>query len=143
MDLFTPLKEALDFVLRFLDYVPIVRAIISFALILFLPGFAWTLVFFKRLKAVERIAFSFGLSLAIVTLSILVLNAVFKVRITGFNSLLVIILVTVIPLTIYYFNRARRNHSNGSPQILKKTKGSILRLLHRVVAWARMKWLIK
>lgn len=131
MDLFAPLEEALSVILRFLDYVPIVRVIISFVLILFLPGFAWTLVFFKRINVVERIAFSFGLSLAIVTLTILVLNVVFKVRITGLNSLIVIILITVIPLTIYYFNGARRKHSNGSPQVLEKIKGALLRLLRK------------
>lgn len=131
MDLFAPLEEALSVILRFLDYVPIVRVIISFVLILFLPGFVWTLVFFKKINVVERIAFSFGLSLAIVTLTILVLNVVFKVRITGFNSFIVIILVTVIPVTIYYFNRARRKQSNGPPQILEKIKRSLLRLLRK------------
>jgi len=132
MDLFAPLEEALNIILRFLDYVPVVRVIISFVLILFLPGFAWTLVFFKKINVVERIAFSFGLSLAIVTLIILALNVVFKVRITGFNSFIVIILVTVIPLTIYYFNRARRKHSNGSPKILEKIKRSFLGLLRQL-----------
>lgn len=132
------MSEVINFILRLLDYVPIIRVIISFVLILFLPGFAWTLVFFKKLKVVERIAFSFGLSLAIVTLSILVLNVVFRVRITGLNSFIVIILVTVIPLTIHYFNRARRKHSSGFPQILEKIKGSLLRLSHRVIAWVRM-----
>ena len=137
MDIFTPLQEALDFILRILDFVPVVRVIISFVLILFLPGFAWTLVFFKKINVVERIAFSFGLSLAIVTLIILVLNVVFKVRITGFNSFIVIILVTIIPLTIYYFNRARRKHSNGFSQILEKIKGAVLRLLHQLSSGRR------
>lgn len=129
MDLFAPLGEALDIILRFLDNVPVVRVIISFVLILFLPGFAWTLVFFKKINVVERIAFSFGLSLAIVTLIILALNVVFKVKITGFNSFVVITFVTVIPLTIYYINRERGKHSNGFIKILGKIKGSLLRLL--------------
>jgi len=126
------MSEAINFILRLLDYVSVVRVIISFVLILFLPGFAWTLVFFKKIRVVERIVFSFGLSLAIVTLTILVVNVVFKVKITGFNSFIVIILVTVIPLTIYYFNRARRIYSNGFPQILAKIKGSLLRLLRQL-----------
>ncbi|MFC1906236.1 DUF1616 domain-containing protein [Chloroflexota bacterium] len=126
------MSEVINIILRLLDYVPVIRVIISFVLILFLPGFAWTLVFFKKLKVVERIVFSFGLSLAIVTLSILVLNVLFKVRITGFNSFIVIILATVIPLTIYYFNRARRKHSNSPLEIPEKIKGSLLRLLHQL-----------
>lgn len=144
------MSEAINFILRLLDYVPVVRVIISFVLILFLPGFAWTLVFFRNIKVVERIAFSFGLSLAIVTLSILVLNTVFKVKITGLNSFIVIILVTVIPLTIYYLNRARRKqrkrsiwHFKDHPPLLGRSKGFLLRLLHRVIAWARLKWAIK
>ena len=125
------MSEFINFILHFLDYVPAVRVIISFTLILFLPGFAWSLIFFKKLSVLERVAFSFGLSLAIVTLSILVLNVVFQVSITGLNAFIIIILVTVIPLTIYYTNRARRKHSNGSPRILEKTRRSLLRLLRQ------------
>ena len=126
------MSEFINFILHFLDYVPAVRVIISFTLILFLPGFAWSLIFFKKLSVLERVAFSFGLSLAIVTLSILVLNVVFQVSITGLNAFIIIILVTVIPLTIHYTNRVRRKHSNGSPQILEKTRGSFLRLLRQL-----------
>lgn len=73
----------------------------------FLPGFAWTLVFFsgKQVNIVERTALSFGLSIAIVTLSILVLNRLFGVSITGFNAVLVILVITIIPVVIYYLKR--------------------------------------
>ncbi|MDD4877074.1 MAG: DUF1616 domain-containing protein [Dehalococcoidales bacterium] len=129
------MNEVINLILHLLDYVPLARAVISFVLILFLPGFAWTLIFFKQLSIPARIAFSFGLSLAVVTLSILVSNVVFQVKITGINSLVIIILVTTIPLTIYYVNRAREKRSNESPQIQKKIKGSLLRLLRRLSFW--------
>jgi hypothetical protein len=45
-----------------------------------------------------------------VTLSILALNVLVGVRITGFNSLLIIITVTVIPLAFYYLRRFMRTH---------------------------------
>ncbi|MFC1983985.1 DUF1616 domain-containing protein [Chloroflexota bacterium] len=125
------MSEAINFILRYLDYVPAVRIIISCVIVLLLPGFAWTLIFFKKLSTLERIAFSFGLSLAVVALSILVLNVVFKVRITGFNSLIVIILVTIIPLLIYYAKRINRKLPSNFPQFLWKVKKSLLRLLPR------------
>ena len=86
------------------------RAILGIVLMFFLPGFAWTLVFFRQISLLERLALSVGLSIAIVTLSILALNVLVGVRITGFNSLLIIITVTVIPLAFYYLNRFMRTH---------------------------------
>jgi hypothetical protein len=41
----------------------------------------------------------------VVTLSLLFLNRVAEIKITGFNSLLVIFAVTIIPVTFYYLNR--------------------------------------
>ena len=98
-------KELLGSAVPILEQVPIIRAIIGFALVFFLPGFAWTLIFFKEINAVERIALSFGLSIVLVTLSILALNKLLGVRITGFNSLAIICLVTALPLAVYYIKR--------------------------------------
>jgi len=87
-----------------------VRGILGFILVFFIPGFAWTLVFFKRVNLLERIALSFGLSIAVVTLSILVLNKLIGIRITGLNSVLIILVITVVPIAVYYLNRLRRRH---------------------------------
>lgn len=86
------------------------RAILGIVLMFFLPGFAWTLVFFRQITLLERFVLSVGLSIAIVTLSILALNIVVGIRITGFNSLLIIITVTVIPLVLYYLRRFMQAH---------------------------------
>ena len=83
----------------------VIRALLGFILVFFLPGFAWTLVFFKQIKVVERIALSFGLSIAVVTLSILASNVLLGVSITGFNSLLIIVVITIIPILFYYLRR--------------------------------------
>ena len=94
----------------------IIRAIVAFILMFFLPGFAWTLVFFKKLSRLERTALSFGLSVALVVLSIIALNMAFGMRINGTNALLTIIAITVIPLIIYFVRRylARREKAaNG------------------------------
>ena len=105
MDWLSPIKQIFEFALPFLDKLPAIRAILGFILVFFLPGFAWTLIFFKQVNIIERIALSFGLSIAVVTLSILVLNVLIGVRITGLNSLLIIIIITIIPLTFYYLKR--------------------------------------
>lgn len=93
------------FIFPFLESVPAVRAIAAFILFFFLPGFAWTLVFFKQLNIIERIALSVGLSIAIVTLTILVAHLLLGVRITGLNSILIIIIIVIIPLAIYYLKK--------------------------------------
>jgi uncharacterized membrane protein len=100
--------------LSFLNGIPFLRAILGVIIVFFLPGFAWTLALFKKLKNVERIALSVGLSIALVTLSVLVVNLLFKVRITGTNALITILVVTVIPLVIYLIKRRRsRNGEIG------------------------------
>lgn len=83
----------------------LVRAIAAFILVFFLPGFAWTLVFFHNINNAERIALSFGLSIALVTISIIVLNLLFGMRVNGTNALLTIIVITVIPAAIYLLKR--------------------------------------
>jgi len=99
------MEQILGWAIPFLDNVPVIRAILGLILVFFLPGFAWTLVFFKQINIVERIALGIGLSIALVTLSILALNVLLGMRITGFNALLVIIILTIVPVAIYYLKR--------------------------------------
>jgi len=94
--------------------LPAVRAILGFILVFFVPGFAWTLVLFSRVNIIERIALSFGLSIAAVTLSISVLHVLFGMRITGANSLLIIIVITVIALVLYLLKRLLTRQSEVS-----------------------------
>ena len=108
MDWFSPIRAVFEFLFPFLERLPVIRALLGFIIVLFLPGFAWTLVFFKQINLIERIALSFGLSIAVVTLSILALNVLLGISITGLNSLLIIILVTIIPVVFYYLKRLVR-----------------------------------
>ncbi len=105
MDFLSPLRELFDFVFPFVERLPIVRALVGFIFVFFLPGFAWTLVFFKQINIIERIVLSFGLSIAVVTLCLLFLNKVAEIKITGFNSVLIIFTVTIIPVAWYSLNR--------------------------------------
>ena len=108
MDWLSPIRELFEFALPFLERLPIIRAILGFILVFFLPGFAWTLVFFRQISVLERAVFSFALSIVVVTLSIFFVNRLIGIRITGFSSALVIIAVTILPVTAYYLNRLIR-----------------------------------
>ena len=110
MDWLFSIRGIFEFALPFLDRLPIIRVILGFIFVFLLPGFAWTLVFFygKQINLMERFVLSFGLSIAIVTLSLLSLNKLIGIRITGVNSVLVIIVLTIIPVVFYYLNRRIR-----------------------------------
>ena len=107
-------SEIFGFLMPLAEGMPAVRAIIGFILVLFVPGFAWTLILFSRVNIIERIVLSFGLSIAGVTLSIVVMHLLFGVRITGATSLLAIIVITVIPLAIYFLKRFLARQSKAS-----------------------------
>ena len=113
MDWLSPIRELFGFAFPLLERLPAIRAILGFILVFFLPGFAWTLVFFRQINVIERVALSFGLSIVVVTLSLLFINRLIGIRITGFNSALVIIVVTILPVVIYYLKRFIK-HRRGS-----------------------------
>lgn len=115
MDWFSPIKQLFEVALPFLERLPAIRAILGFIIVFLLPGFAWTLVFFNQINIIERIALSFGLSIAVVTLSILTLNVLLGIRITGLNSLLIIIFVTIIPVALYYLKRFKKRSPGTTP----------------------------
>lgn len=96
-----------DFVLSLLEPFSVARAIIAFILVFLLPGFAWTLVFFRRINILERLALSFGLSIAMVTLNVIAASKLMGVRISGPNSVIIILAITIIPLLIYGSRRLR------------------------------------
>jgi len=114
MDWLFPIRELFEFVFPFLERLPVIRAILGFILVFFLPGFAWTLVFFKQINIIERIALSFGLSIVVVTLGLLLASRLSGIRITGFNSALVIVGLTILPVSIYYLNRLIRRRRGSA-----------------------------
>ena len=116
MDWLSPIRQFFEFALPFLDRLPIIRAILGFIFVFFLPGFAWTLVFFKgrQINIIERVVLSFGLSIAVVTLSILSLNKLLGIGITGFSSTLIIVVVTIVPLVFYYLGKLIGRYQGGT-----------------------------
>jgi uncharacterized membrane protein len=108
------INQLLQDIIPFIESMPVIRAIFGAIIVFLLPGFAWTLVLFRRLSIIERIAISFGLSIAIVTLSIAVLHLLFGMKITGANSLITILVITVVALGIYFLRRMRHRQSEAS-----------------------------
>ncbi len=74
--------------------------------VLFLPGLAWSYLFFNRneIDWIERIALSFGLSIALVPLTVFWLNYIFKVKINLLNVSVIILALTLIPPLMIKFN---------------------------------------
>jgi uncharacterized membrane protein len=102
------LGQLRDSFLSFLDNIPVLRAIAGIIIVFFVPGFAWTLALFNRINNAERIALSIGISIATVTLSVLALNLLFKIQITGTNALITIAVITALGLAIYLVKRLIR-----------------------------------
>ena len=83
-----------------MSLVEISRIFFGSVFVLFIPGLAWSYVFFarKRIDWIERIALSFGLSIALVPLSVFWLNWLFHVPITLLSTCFVILGLTAIPI---------------------------------------------
>ncbi|GAH43738.1 unnamed protein product [marine sediment metagenome] len=66
-----------------MEIFELLRIIFGSVFVLFLPGLAWSFVFFKKgeIDAIERIALSFGLSIALVPLVVFWLNWLLKIKI--------------------------------------------------------------
>jgi uncharacterized membrane protein len=107
-------NEFLDFLVPFAERLPALRAIAGFIIVFFIPGFAWTLVFFHRVSIIERVVLSLGLSIALVTLGIIALHMLFGMRITGINSLVTIAIITALGITTFLVKRYTINKRKTS-----------------------------
>ena len=80
-----------------LSFLGVLRAIFAALYILFLPGYVVVRCFFEDLEDwIEKVAVSFGLSIAIVVLSVIISNLVFKIPITALTNFLIILATMVI-----------------------------------------------
>jgi uncharacterized membrane protein len=68
------------------------RLVFGGIFVLFAPGFAWSYVFFRHRKIdwIERLALSFGLSIALVPLAVFWLNWLFDMEITLLSASLTV-----------------------------------------------------
>ncbi len=82
----------------------VIRLVLGIVLILFIPGFIWTFVLFdkREIDTLERIALSFGISIAVVPLLIFFLNKLAGMKITAFNSFLTIAVFCIVGVLCVY-----------------------------------------
>jgi len=85
----------------------IARIILGSIFVLFIPGYSWSFVFFKKkdIDMIERVALSFGLSIALVPLLVFYLNFLLHVKINLVNVSIVIGLLSVIPFLYLKFGK--------------------------------------
>ena len=109
------------------------RIILGSAFVLFLPGYVWSFVFFKKedIDIIERIALSFGLSIAIVPLIVFYLNWLFHIQINLINSSITILLISAIG---YFFSKHGIPSKIETPKILKPNKKHELAAIHNHVS---------
>jgi len=99
----TPVLCCIQDIGSWLDHIPGLRAIVAVILIFFLPGFAWSFIFFTReqVNRLERFVLSIGLSIAMVTVSMYALNLVLDVKVSGTNAVIDILAMTFIAVVFY------------------------------------------
>ncbi|MDP2729991.1 MAG: DUF1616 domain-containing protein [Dehalococcoidales bacterium] len=75
-----------------MSVLEVLRMFFGGLFVLFLPGFAWSYVFFakKNIDWIERAALSFGISIALVPLAVFWLNWLFHTKITLLNTSLTV-----------------------------------------------------
>lgn len=103
----------------------VLKALFGAIFILFMPGFAWSFVLFKKdIQWVERAAISFGLSIAIVPLTVFWLSWLFHVRITLLNTSLTVCALVLAPV-VYLLTRqpSLREHALDKTRSIIRFEG--------------------
>jgi uncharacterized membrane protein len=82
----------------------ILRLIFGGIFVLLAPGLAWSYAFFarKNINGIERLALSFGLSIALVPLAVFWLNWLFDMKITLLNTSLTVTGLIVIAVALIF-----------------------------------------
>lgn len=74
--------------------------------VLFIPGYLAVLCLFgkKEIDIIERIALSFALSIAIVTLTIIITNNLFKIPFTSLSNFIIvgILIITLLIIKVHF-----------------------------------------
>ena len=94
-------------------FLMIIKILISFILILFLPGYFLSLIILKNISKLERICVSIGLSIVLVVLMGFILTALYHVirikTITASNVTILLSILSMIFAIVWY--RSERNEN--------------------------------
>lgn len=100
-----------------MDFLELIRALVGFTLVLFVPGYALTWALFTgrdELDAVERMALSIGLSICVVVIVIYFMNVLLGVKVNLPNSLAAILLVTGVSIAAGKYRRDKETTKQDS-----------------------------
>ena len=97
-----------------MEILEVLRIIFGSVFVLFLPGLVWTFVFFDRdeIDVIERVALSFGLSIALVPLVVFYLNFGFGLKISFVNTSLTILGLIATGIVLYAAKKMRKAKRN-------------------------------
>ena len=100
--IFLTISIIASIIIHFLGYpfLSALRAILGLVYVLFLPGYIVVTCFFKEVDWIEKAALSFGLSIALVILSVMISNLVFQIPITALTNFLVLLVVMIATILI-------------------------------------------
>lgn len=76
-----------------------------FFVIMFLPGLMWVFFLFRIRDLLSMVAFSFGLSVLLIFLTMLSVNLVFDIAISKTSTVLVITILTMFPLVLHFLGK--------------------------------------
>lgn len=82
----------------------IARAVLGAVLLLFLPGFAWSFVFWGRgqIEWLDRIVLSLAISIGLVPLTIFIAHKLFGMPINATSSIIVVTCLIVLALILIF-----------------------------------------
>jgi uncharacterized membrane protein len=103
------------------NFFAALRAILGLIYVLFLPGYVVVKLFFSEVDWIEKAALSFGLSIALVILSVMLSNMLFKIPITALTNFFVILAVMIITALIKVYQK------------------QILKFLNKLAFWKKKK----
>ena len=81
------------------------RAILGLIYVLFLPGYVVVRCFYNEVDWIEKTALSFGLSIALVIISVMFSNLVLKIPITSLTNFLVLLAVMLITFLLHKYKK--------------------------------------
>ena len=101
-----------------MDILEILRMVFGGLFVLFVPGFIWGYVLFpgRNLNSLERVAISIGLSIAMVTLCVLIVNWLFDMKIILHNLSLTVCGLIVVP-AVYILLRKFLRSKHASDKV--------------------------
>jgi len=75
------------------------RVVAGTLFLMFVPGFAWTWVFYEKEKTgvLERVVYSIALSIALVSIAVFFANRFLGIRVNLLNSFIILVILTALP----------------------------------------------